>query len=132
MSRFSQEEIDKRVKEEREIRLSKLKENIEALEKAKAREEEGKSEELHDYGNEEEKQEWMKAKTQKRYSRKEHHSRSRSRSRRSHTHRRIHPEREAQRLRARWTPPGTGNTFPKRDTFLRPPASRCNRNRKGF
>ena len=75
------------MKEEREIRLSKLKENIEALEKAKAREEEGKSEELHDYGNEEEKQEWMKAKTQKRYSRKEHHSRSRSRSHNSHNSR---------------------------------------------
>ena len=75
------------------MRLSKLKEKVEELENARAKEEEGKNDELHDYGNEEEKKEWMEAKTQRRYSKKEHRSRSRSRSHnrsRSRSHHRHH------------------------------------------
>ena len=80
------------MKEEREMRLSKLKEKVEELEHAREKEEEGKNDELHDYGNEEEKKEWMEAKTQKGYSKKTHRSRSRSRShsRSHHRHHRHH------------------------------------------
>lgn len=78
------------------MRLSKLKEKVAALEQEKAKEEEGKNDELHDYGNEEEKKEWMEAKTQRHYSKKDHRDRSRSRShnrsssRSNHHHHRHH------------------------------------------
>ena len=86
------------------MRLSKLREQVEALEKQKEKEEEGKEEELHDYGSEEAKKAWMEAgerkdrfKWEKGYGKHDRdrsgdrsRSRGRSRSGSHHRHHRHH------------------------------------------
>lgn len=84
LCRYEKDEITKRVEEERQMRLSTLEERVKHLKEKEEKARIGEGEELHDYGSEAAKKEWMKLgdNEKKRSSSRQHHSRS-SRSSRS-------------------------------------------------
>ena len=91
MCSYSKEEIMKRVEEERKLRIATLEDKVKELARKEEKAHEGEGEELHDYGSETVKKEWMKAGNRKYHSshRHNHHSSDRSRSRsRSNNHKR--------------------------------------------
>lgn len=104
--RFDREEIAKRVEEERKSRLSTLEQRVNHLKEREEKARIGEGEDLHDYGSEAAKQEWMKSgirekkrsssrrsSSSRSSSRSSSGSRSRSRSRRHH-HRHHHHHRD--------------------------------------
>ena len=91
MCSYSKEEIMKRVEEERKLRIATLEDKVKELARKEEKAHEGEGEELHDYGSETVKKEWMKAGNRKYHSshRHNHHYSDRSRSRsRSNNHKR--------------------------------------------
>ena len=91
MCSYSKEEIMKRVEEERKLRIATLEDKVKELVRKEEKAHEGEGEELHDYGSETVKKEWMKAGNRKYHSshRHNHHYSDRSRSRsRSNNHKR--------------------------------------------
>lgn len=85
MCSYSKEEIMKRVEEERKLRIATLEDKVKELARKEEKAHEGEGEELHDYGSETVKKEWMKAGNRKYHSshRHNHHYSDRSRSRSS-------------------------------------------------
>ena len=83
MCSYSKEEIMKRVEEERKLRIATLEDKVKELARKEEKAHEGEGEELHDYGSETVKKEWMKAGNRKYHSshRHNHHYSDRSRSR---------------------------------------------------
>ena len=104
MCSYSKEEIMKRVEEERKLRIATLEDKVKELARKEEKAHEGEGEELHDYGSETVKKEWMKAGNRKYHSshRHNHHysDRSRSRSRSNNRKRRSSRSRSDSRSRS--------------------------------
>lgn len=103
MCSYSKEEIMKRVEEERKLRIATLEDKVKELARKEEKAHEGEGEELHDYGSETVKKEWMKAGNRKYHSshRHNHHYSDRSRSRSRSNNRKRRSSRSSSDSRSR-------------------------------
>lgn len=103
MCSYSKEEIMKRVEEERKLRIATLEDKVKELARKEEKAHEGEGEELHDYGSETVKKEWMKAGNRKYHSshRHNHHYSDRSRSRSRSNNRKRRSSRSCSDSRSR-------------------------------